>query len=276
MDSQNFTSFAPQPPNGIYFNSRSGELTALPQNIRTSQVLSRISKDPVAAKNLYVPMTFSIEAGSLTGRVVPLTLYITPKDFVRSLQKLVTTNYLRRGPEPEFWGDELDKLTFSGTIAAFYTRANGITQHRQGNSKGYANFLSLLSFYKNNGREYWTQGQNVERDDTAARLNRSPNDANRLAAFQQALTGGRVSSNARVNKGDPESGKLVFDRAGLIKTVGSVVISYDRYQIYGHFDSMSWSMSVNSPFLIEYSASFTVTRMRDSIAMETGKGLGEF
>lgn len=274
-ETKTFQFIAPYSENALYIDSTNTTATVLPNTEASRRVIRRASRRLVTARNIFVPFTITLNVSQARARIPPLTLYITPSSIDRSMSKVVTENRFRRGPEPEFWGDNLDAMNITGPIAAFYDHNRGITHLRRGNSAGFQNFISLLSYYKNNGREYWPKGQIVQRDDIASRLNRIPNNANRVATIQQGRSAGQVSSSDRIDKGSPGR-KLIYSREGLIKQVKSVTISYDGYSFSGHFDSFTWTEDVNSPFQIQFQAQFTVDRTSDIIAANTGRGLSEF
>lgn len=276
-----FQAIAPYPPAALFLDDSGRDLTAIPSSNAANAVISRASKNPAVARNLFVPFTISLDIPptnffGFNRAPPPLTLYITPSSVRRAMNKVITENRFRRGPEPEFWGDNPDVLTFSGPIASFYDYNKGITHLRRGRTPGFQNFVSLLSYYKNNGREYWRKGQVVQRDDIARRLSRVPNNGNRFATNQGSATSGQLSSpTSKENKG-AAGRKLIFDREGMIKRVHSVKIDYDGYTFFGHFESFGWTEDVNSPFQISFEAVFTVNRTEDYVAKQTGRGLYRF
>lgn len=149
----------------------------------------------------------------------PLRLMVNPNKFSVKAQKIASdSNWGRRGPIVEFWGDDHDKISGSGQVAAFYALdANpalgrggpGLTRTARNLSAAWQNFQSLWLLYKNNGALY-------------------------------------------VNDLNPQ------ERLTILSTVGSVYIYYDHIMYIGSFDSFNLSEADTKPFTLEYSFEFTV------------------
>lgn len=149
----------------------------------------------------------------------PLRLLVNPNSFGVKSQKIVSDgNWGRNGPIIEFWGDDQDKISGSGQVAAFYALdANpvlgrggpGLTRHARNHSLAWQNFQSLYLLYRNNGGMY-------------------------LADLSQQ------------------------DKDILLTTVGSVYLFYDNILYIGSFDSLNVSEADSKPFTVEYSFEFTV------------------
>lgn len=149
----------------------------------------------------------------------PLRLLVNPNKFGVKSQKIVSdAGWTRNGPMIEFWGDDQDKISGSGQVAAFYALdaapglgqgGPGLTRHARNFSLAWQNFQSLYLLYKNNGGMYVQDiGQN--------------------------------------------------SRDVLLSTVGSVYIFYDNILYIGAFDSFNMSEADMKPFTLEYSFEFTV------------------
>lgn len=149
----------------------------------------------------------------------PLRLLVNPNKFTVKSQKIVTDgNWGRNGPMIEFWGDDQDKISGAGQVAAFYALdaapglgqgGPGLTRHARNFSQGWQNFQSLYLLYKNNGGMY-VQG-----------LGRHSRDV-------------------------------------VLSTVGSVYIFYDNILYIGSFDSLNMTEVDTKPFTLEYNFEFTV------------------
>lgn len=149
----------------------------------------------------------------------PLRLLVNPNSFGVKSQKIVSDgNWGRNGPIIEFWGDDQDKISGAGKVAAFYALdANprvggggpGLGRSVRNVSLAWQNFQSLYLLYRNNG----------------------------------ALYTGDMSQQ---------------DRDLLLTTVGSVYLFYDNIMYIGCFDSFTITESDQAPFSIEYSFEFTV------------------
>lgn len=149
----------------------------------------------------------------------PLRLLVNPNSFSVKSQKIVSDgNWGRFGPIIEFWGDDHDKISGSGQVAAFYALdaapqlgrgGPGLTRHARNLSMAWQNFQSLYLLYRNNGGMYLSD------------LNQQDKDV-------------------------------------LLTTVGSVYLFYDNILYIGSFDSFNVSEADLKPFTVEYSFEFTV------------------
>jgi hypothetical protein len=149
----------------------------------------------------------------------PLRLLVNPNSFSVKSQKIVSDgNWGRKGPIIEFWGDDQDKISGSGQVAAFYALdaapqlgrgGPGLTRHARNMSLAWQNFQSLYLLYRNNGAMYLP-------------------DVNQM------------------------------DRDVLLTAVGSVYLYYDGILYIGSFDSLNVRESDQKPFTVEYDFEFTV------------------
>lgn len=149
----------------------------------------------------------------------PLRLLVNPNKFSVKSQKIVQDgNWGRNGPIVEFWGDDQDKISGSGQIAAFYSLLTnpslgqggpGLTRAARNHSEAWQNLQSLWLLYRNNGGLYTKDVSQQDRD-------------------------------------------------SVLSTVGSVYIFYDNILYIGCFDSFNISETDTKPFTAEYSFEFTV------------------
>lgn len=114
-----------------------------------------------AAKVPLLPMTFNVvlppvalAAGISTP--TPLTIFVNPKTWSRSINKKNTNTFTRGGYKSERWGDELEQIDASGEIAGFYTETTGLTRYSRSQTPSYGNFMQLVQIFKNNGCVYGT------------------------------------------------------------------------------------------------------------------------
>ncbi len=148
----------------------------------------------------------------------PLRLLVNPNKFGIKSQKIVSDgSWTRHGPLIEYWGDDQDKISGSGQVAAFYALdaapglgrgGPGLSRHARNFSLAWQNFQSLYLLYKNNGGMYLQD----------------------IGAHAKDV---------------------------LLSTVGSVYIFYDNILYIGSFDSLNMSESDTKPFTLEYSFEFT-------------------
>lgn len=152
-------------------------------------------------------------------KVPPLRMLINPSKFSVKSQKIAQDgNWSRVGPIIEFWGDDQDKISGSGTLAGFQAILKepllgeggpGLTRSARNFSQSWQNFMALWLIYRNNGGVYLED----------------------LSQSQRDL---------------------------LLSTVGSVYLYYDNILYIGSFDSFSITEASEKPFSIEYSFEFTV------------------
>lgn len=151
----------------------------------------------------------------------PLRFLVNPNKFAVKAQKIVSDgSWTRKGPIIEFWGDDQDKISGSGQVAAFYAidkqpphprgAGPGITRTARNASQAYQNFQALWLLYKNNG----------------------------VLHMSENLT--------------------QSDRDFVLSTVGSVYIYYDNILYIGSFDSFNVTEEDTKPFTLSYDFEFTV------------------
>lgn len=174
------------------------------------------SKLQVAQRSYLMAAKAALQAMANTP---PLRLLVNPDSFSVKSQKIVSDgNWGRNGPIVEFWGDDQDKVSGSGKVAAFYALdahpqlgrgGPGLGRSVRNVSQAWQNFQSLYLLYRNNGGLYLSDTTQQDRD-------------------------------------------------VLLTTVGSVYVFYDNILYIGCFDSFTITESAEQPFTVEYSFEFTV------------------
>lgn len=224
--------------------------------------------------NLFIPMTFNLRIPNSPFQTAPLTLFVTPGEIQVTRKKALAEHVTRQGTIREEWGDELDTWSCSGQVAAFYSQQFGLTQVLRSQSVGYKNFLSLLSFYKNNGRSYYTRGkaatpgkQSREKS-MEIRKDRAYSNREDLSPRSPSLDTYLKSRprNSSLNK------PVLWNPSRIIQHVGHVEIVYDFRLLRGHFESFEWDDDVEHPHNINYSFTFVVTGQYDLVAELSGTG----
>jgi hypothetical protein len=134
-------------------------------------------------------------------------------------------NFTREGPIIEHWGEQQDKLSLSGKLAAFVAidtqpsddsnnlgGGPGLTRVARQYSASYQNFLSLYLLYRNNGGLYVNTLADTMKNNLLSRLS----------------------------------------------LLGSIYIYYDNTLYIGSFDSFNITEADTTPYSLEYSIEFTV------------------
>ena len=156
----------------------------------------------------------------------PLRLLVNPTSFKISSEKVVSDgNFTREGPVIEHWGEQQDKMSISGKIAAFFAIDSqpspntenlgggpGLTRVARQYSASYQNFLSLYLLYRNNGGLF-------------------------------------------VNTLSDHMDNNLLSRLSL---VGSIYIYYDNIMYIGSFDTFDVTENDSNPYSLEYNIEFTV------------------
>jgi len=100
----------------------------------------------------------------------PLRMLVNPRSFSVKSEKIVSDgNWGRNGPIIEFWGDNQDKISASGSLAGFFAMdvnnaaGPGLTRHARNFSQAYQNFISLYLLYRNNGGLYLEDSGGTEK-----------------------------------------------------------------------------------------------------------------
>lgn len=155
----------------------------------------------------------------------PLRLLVNPTSFKINTEKVIADGaWTRNGPIQEHWGEQHDKISASGKLAAFYAldmgnpgglgaigSGPGLTRTARNYSASFQNFLSLFMIYKSNGA-VWLDDLN---DKTGSR----PNN---------------------------------------LALMGSVYIYYDHTLYIGSFRSLNTRQTDTAPYTMEYDFEFVV------------------
>lgn len=156
----------------------------------------------------------------------PLRLLVNPTSFKISSEKVVSDgNFTREGHIIEHWGEQQDKMSLSGKVAAFFAidtmpspnqenlgGGPGLTRVARQYSASYQNFLSLYLLYRNNGGLYVNSLGDTLKTNLLARLS----------------------------------------------LVGSIYIYYDNTLYIGSFDTFDVTENDSAPYSLEYNIEFTV------------------
>ena len=156
----------------------------------------------------------------------PLTLLVNPTDMSRTFERIQSYQARTRyGYVYQVWGEQLLKVSFSGSTAGFVAGSTrgyqALASNDTGSPSGYQwgarkdsaawqNFSALVQFYRNNGYIYDTLGR----------------------------------SEAHL-------------------MVGAVRITYDDIVYEGHIDSLNFEFSEDSPHRVQFSMEFTATSVLD-------------
>lgn len=156
----------------------------------------------------------------------PLRLMVNPQSFKISSERIVSDgNFTREGPIIEHWGEQQDKMSLSGKIAAFFAidtlpsddpdnlgGGPGLTRVARQYSASYQNFLSLYLLYRNNGGLFVNTLADTLKNNLLSRLS----------------------------------------------LIGSIYIYYDNTLYIGSFDSFNITEADTTPYSLEYNIEFTV------------------
>jgi len=106
---------------------------------------------PMAFNVVYPPTASFLGAQTVQN---PLYLFINPNTWQRTSNKALFKSYIRNGIKTERWGEELEQISASGTIAACYTQETGLTRYYRGQTPSFRNLMELVQIYRNNGCIY--------------------------------------------------------------------------------------------------------------------------
>lgn len=158
--------------------------------------------------------------------VPPLTLLVNPTEMSRTFDRVASYQArTRNGYVYQVWGEQLVKVTFSGSTGGFVAGSirgyQGQVDRDTGSPSGYQwgsrkdsaawqNFAALAQFYRNNGYVYDTLG----------------------------------GSEAHL-------------------MIGAIRIEYDDLVYEGHIDNLNFSFDENSPHRVTFDMEFTASRIYD-------------
>lgn len=100
----------------------------------------------------------------LASSLPPLFMYVNPSSKSTSYDHIVSDgSKTRDGYTIEFWGQQLETLTLSGTVGAFYVhqegRGGGLAVNTRRGSYAYQQLMALYQMYRNNGYIYNRDGR---------------------------------------------------------------------------------------------------------------------
>lgn len=175
----------------------------------------------------YTAADIRVQRDTLTAMSkTPLTLLVNPTEMSRSFERIHSYQARTRyGYVYQVWGEQLLKVSFSGSTAGFVAGSTrgyqALVSHDTGSPSGYQwgarkdsaawqNFSALVQFYRNNGYIYDTLGK----------------------------------SEAHL-------------------MIGAVRINYDDIVYEGHIDSLNFTFDESSPHRVQFDMEFMATRVLD-------------
>lgn len=185
-----------------------------------------------------IPMILKIIGTTQAASIPTLVLLVNPATLEMNYAKKVTQTQTRGGFVEEHWGEELDRITASGTTLGWFQiqqTKDSQTGSRKVLTSGdarsataaYQNFTSLLDVYKNNASVY--------------------------------SSGGFVlNKTAGVTK-------------GIVTEFGFVNMVFDNGNYMGAFQSFNYRETGDKPFTFDYDFEFTVYRTLLSLSRAVGK-----
>lgn len=219
---------------------------ALPADSEFVLVDNTVENDlPIQGPIQRIPFTMWIDYNNEDIDNPPaVTLLINPSSMSTSCTKKINTTFTRGGYVVEQWGENLDVISFSGTIGAYYVLTNdssgtGLNRYNRNNSYSFRNLMELFLIYRSNGALFLKQESNEKNQNVESKKLMS-NATNRLAINQT-----------------PNPIKTVKTR---ISSVGDVYIQYDKTLYFGSFDAFSIEEDAARPFNLNYTFTFTVLR----------------
>lgn len=204
-------------------------------------VLIDTSRDLASMKPLErIPLSFWIDFND-AGVVNPpqLTMLINPQTMSHGFTKKRNESYTRGGFVREEWGENLDVLSLSGKIGAYYVKEaevgfSGLNRYERNKSLSFKNLYNLFMIYRSNGSIY----QTTSRGSKGAR--------DKLMQF---------SGYTKINKRVPN---IVQSSKNRIDKVGDVYMYFDGTIYIGSFDNFSIEETADSPYTLKYDFQFTV------------------
>lgn len=189
--------------------------------------------------------------------VSAVKLFPNPESLtINSAKRTNRYNTMTRWVE-EFWGDELDNVSLTGSTYSFFQETgSGLVLDSRRETNAHILLQELLKFYRLNGcliynNKDWYQDlgsnlANVKLNDAVTRLNKTATD--------KFL---KDPDNARFRMNHP--------LAGLIRERLYIRIKFDFFEIVGYFESFDINEDSASPYRFTYSASFKVEKTKYSV-----------
>jgi len=89
----------------------------------------------------------------------PLYFHINPQNFDIAYAKKIHRYQTFTAYVEEYWGDELDTITCSGSTGAFISKDLGLDTINRSRTDPYYKFQDILDAYRNNGNIYNDEGR---------------------------------------------------------------------------------------------------------------------
>lgn len=110
-------------------------------------------------------LAFNIVEDFISPTVIlpPLYMHINPSTFSMSFQKKINRTQTFDAFLEEYWGEELDTITSSGSTGGFILPDTGLTNVHKTETEPYFKFQDLIDLYRNNGNVYDEVGRVVRK-----------------------------------------------------------------------------------------------------------------
>lgn len=95
--------------------------------------------------------------------IPPLYLHINPSDLKITPTKKINRTQTFDSYFEEYWGEEQDNITCSGSTGGFYHEKLGLTTISRTETSPYFKFLDFLDIYRNNGNIYDEKGRVIQK-----------------------------------------------------------------------------------------------------------------
>lgn len=93
----------------------------------------------------------------------PLYFHINPQNFQISYSKKIHRYQTFNAYVEEYWGDEMDTITCSGSTGAFISKDFGLDTINRATTAPYFKFQDVLDVYRNNGCIYGSDGRVIRK-----------------------------------------------------------------------------------------------------------------
>ena len=141
----------------------------------------------------------------------------------------------------EYWGDEIDAITFSGSTYSFFAPdTSGLSLGARNNTDSYLWIKELIKFYQQNGLIYQDGGtyEGTERNELAF-----------VSSVDNFLA-------------DNKSFEGNHPREGMVKERLYVSMAFDYFSVLGYFESFDVSEESSNPYRFTYNVQFKAEKTR--------------
>lgn len=112
------------------------------------------------------PLLFEIRDREDRVAAPAMFVLVNPQNFKQDARQLVNKKQTRGAFVEEYWGQELDEITFDASTAAFVSSRGLVSVSTDGggnvtDTEAYHNFQALVSMYRSNGEATFSDGQVV-------------------------------------------------------------------------------------------------------------------